>query len=295
MFTQFFGNYLLNEGYLTSEQLTEALRDMKESRPKFGVLAMNEGYLTGEQIEYLHQKQMFENKRIGDLAVSMGYITQQQVEELLAKQPAGYLMLGQTLVDKGYISNIQFSEAINEYKKMYSLSEKDLQENHVEKFEKLMSELYLNDDIEAKEEYVEYIGLLFNNIIRFIGDDFIPLEVPQMADSSRCNCAYQDIEGEISFRSVIEGEGSTLLQFAARYAGDEFEEADEYVMASAEDFLNLINGLFAVNMSNEKNMELKLAPPQFSTECNSVRGEVICCLPIGFTFGTINFIMTKVN
>ena len=42
-------------------------------------------------------------------------------------------------------------------------------------------------------------------------------------------------------------------------------------------------------------MELKLAPPQFSTECNSVRGEVICCLPIGFTFGTINFIMTKIN
>ncbi len=294
MFTQFFGNFLLNEGYLTSDQLMESLRDMKENRPKFGVLAMNAGYLTGEQVEYLHQKQMFENKRIGDLAVEMGYITQEQVEELLSRQPVGYLTLGQTLVDKGYISNVQFSEAISEYKKLYSLSEKDLRKNQTDKFEKLMSELYLNDEIEAREEYVEYISLLFNNIIRFIGDDFIPLEVPQMADSSRCNCAYQDITGEVGFRSLLEGEGSTLLQFAARYAGDDFEEADEYVEASAEDFLNLINGLFAVNMSNEKNLELKLLPPAFSVDCNDVRGEVICCLPIGFTFGTVNFIMTRI-
>lgn len=294
MFIQFFGNFLLNEGYLTTDQLMDALKSMKESRPKFGVLAMNAGYLTGQQVEQLHQKQMFENKRMGDLAVEMGYITQQQVEELLSKQPVAYLMLGQCLVDKGYISNVQFSDAINDYKKMYSLSEKDLQKNQTDKLEKLMKELYLNDDLETREEYVKYISLLFSNIIRFIGDDFIPLEVPQMADSSRCNCAYQDIIGDISFRSHLEGEGSTLLQFAARYAGDDFEEADEYVTASAEDFLNLINGLFTVNMSNENSIELKLLPPEFSTDCNATRGEVICCLPVAFPFGTINFIITRI-
>lgn len=293
MFTQFFGNYLLNENYLTIEQLSEGLRDMKESRAKFGVLAMNAGYLTGEQVEFLHQKQMFENKRIGDLAVDMGYITKEQVEELLSRQPAGYLMLGQALVDKGYITNIQFSEAINDYKNMYSLSEKDLTQNHNDKLEKMLSDLYLNDEIEEREDFLQYITLLFNNIVRFIGDDFIPLEVPQMADSSRCNCAYQEIQGQLTFKSVLEGEASTLLQFAARYAGDDFVEVDEYVSASAEDFLNLINGLFAVNMSNEKNIELKLLPPGFLVDCNGVRNQVICCLPIGFSFGTINFVLSR--
>lgn len=293
MFTQFFGNYLLNESYVTSEQLTDALKDMKESRPKFGVLAMNAGYLTGEQVEYLHQKQMFENKRIGDLAVEMGYITEEQVGELLSRQPVGYLMLGQTLVDKGYMTNVQFSEAINEYKSLYSVSESDMQEEKAGMLDKLVDEMYFNDEIENKDAYVGYISLLFNNIIRFIGDDFIPLEVPKMADSSRCNCAYQDVTGEIAFRSVLEGEGSTLLQFAARYAGEDFVEVDEYVSASAEDFLNLINGLFAVNMSNEKNVELKLEAPTFSSDCGQVKGEVICCLPVGFTFGTVNFILTK--
>ena len=42
---------------------------------------------------------------------------------------------------------------------------------------------------------------------------------------------------------------------------EELYEFDEYVSASMEDFLNLHNGLYSVNMSNDYSMELHLQPP----------------------------------
>ena len=43
---------------------------------------------------------------------------------------------------------------------------------------------------------------------------------------------------------------------------DEFQEYDEYVQSSLEDFLNLQNGLFIVNISNDSNTELTLGVPE---------------------------------
>ena len=84
----------------------------------------------------------------------------------------------------------------------------------------------------------------------------------------------------------------TAISFASRYAGDEFRSFDEYVSASLEDFLNLHNGLFVVNVSNADSMELDLEPP--STLMNEVyapEGSTYL-LPICYTFGTINFLIT---
>lgn len=64
-------------------------------------------------------------------------------------------------------------------------------------------------------------------------------------------CVTQKDEGLLSFNSGIDMSKSVAIAFASRYAKEEFHEFDEYVKASIEDFLNLHNGLFNVNMSNE--------------------------------------------
>lgn len=82
------------------------------------------------------------------------------------------------------------------------------------------------------------------------------------------------------------------IAFASRYVDEEFEEFDEYVSASMEDFLNLHNGLFSVNMSNDYTVELHLQPPEahentvLSTEAPSY------LLPVIYSFGTVNFIFS---
>ena len=84
---------------------------------------------------------------------------------------------------------------------------------------------------------------------------------------------------------------SVAIAFASRYAKEEFHEFDEYVKASIEDFLNLHNGLFNVNMSNEFSLELNLCPPEVHEEEKLTNATKIYVFPIIFPFGTIHFLM----
>lgn len=51
MYTQFFGNYLLNNGYITSEQLIKALDIHRNHFVKLGVLAIHGGYMTSTRLK----------------------------------------------------------------------------------------------------------------------------------------------------------------------------------------------------------------------------------------------------
>ena len=46
MHTQFFGNFLLNKGIITPEQLIEALKVQSSTHKKFGTLAIHSGYMS---------------------------------------------------------------------------------------------------------------------------------------------------------------------------------------------------------------------------------------------------------
>ena len=97
MFTQFFGNYLLNKGLVSASQLSDALSVQKQTRLKLGVLAINAGYMTAEQVDMVHAAQQKVDKRIGDIACEMGFLTEEKVMELLKSQGAAHLQLGQGL------------------------------------------------------------------------------------------------------------------------------------------------------------------------------------------------------
>ena len=83
---------------------------------------------------------------------------------------------------------------------------------------------------------------------------------------------------------------TACIAFASRYVGETFTAFDEYVQSSLEDFLNLHNGLFNVNVSNEFSIELALDPPMVETdELLTFKSETYL-LPIVYPFGTIHFI-----
>ena len=70
---------------------------------------------------------------------------------------------------------------------------------------------------------------------------------------------------------------------------ENFHEYDEYVQASIEDFLNLHNGLFNVNISNEKSIELELEPPVSLENTYISSATKMILMPIIYPFGTLNF------
>lgn len=289
MFTQFFGNYLLNQKLVTPEQLVIALQEKNNTRMKLGVLAINAGYMTASQVERVHELQSTMDKRIGDIAVELGYMTEDQVMELLHSQPLGYLLLGQTLVDKGFLSNTDFENAINSYKQKYSLTDDEISANSSNKVEELISSLYDFNKTSNPALYEEFVSLLLNNLVRFVGDDFTPLQPETSINSTSFKETSQNIEGSFNAFTNIFADELTLIDFASRYSGEEILQLNEYVEASAQDFVNLHNGLFTVNVSNNQGIELKLTPPTPLSELTPNKVDNCLILPFQYPFGTIRF------
>lgn len=284
MYTQFFGSFLLNKEYITMSQLIEVLEYQKSVRLKLGVLAINAGYMTADQVNKVHRLQQKIDKMFGSIAVEMGYLTEDQVSELLKSQNIGYILLGQALVDKGYMTNSRFENAIEEYKKECKIKEADFTLTQSEKMLEVIENFYEFEAFEDAALYTEYVSLLFKNLVRFIGDDFIPMKSIQIKDYECKNFTSQSIEGEFSTYTALEADNNTMLKFASRFSNEDYTEFDEYVKASFCEFMNLTNGIFCVNMSNSDRMELDLTPQVFTRDRKIIRLKNSFCIPIKYTF-----------
>lgn len=293
MFTQFFGNFLLNDNYVNREQLIQGLQAKSNTRMKLGILAINSGYMTASQVEKLHLMQFHQNKRIGGLAVEMGYMTTEQVEELLNSQIAGYLLLGQALVDLEFLSNTDFEKAIASYKSKYSLTDSDIDNASEDKIAKMIQTFCDFSSSSNDSLYSIFISLLINNLVRFVGDDFVILEpIHSLNQSDNLYISTQSIRGKLNTTTALVTDDKTLIAFASRYAGEELTEIDEYVTSSACDFLNLNNGLFTVNVSNDYQIELSLTPPETTKYTDNSILDNSFILPVSYPFGIINFVIT---
>lgn len=292
MHTQFFGNFLLNKEVITPEQLIEVLKVQSTAHKKLGTLAIHSGYMSASEVEDVYITQTHYDKRFGVLAVELGYLTQEQVDELLTMQLPDYMLLGQILVDQKILTHVEFENLITEYQSAYEIYDLDLIEEQKHMVDKLLADFYLPEDVPYSEHILSYLTLLFNNLVRFIGEDFTPLNIITLPEVPTNFCISQEVEGPFSFLSALDTERETAVAFANRYVDEEFDEFDEYVNASMEDFLNLHNGLYSVNLSNDYSLELHLQPPGTHENTLLTTGFPAYLLPVIYSFGTINFIFS---
>ena len=131
---------------------------------------------------------------------------------------------------------------------------------------------------------------MFNNLVRFIGDDFTPLTPIPCEEYPVNYCVSQAIHGKVNCVSRIDMDKDVAIAFASRYAHEEFTEFDEYVQASLEDFINLHNGLFIVNISNEFSVELSLDPPVVDESEALALSPASFIIPVIYPFGVIHLI-----
>lgn len=292
MFAQFFGGYLLNKKLVTSADLTQAFEDKKHTRMRLGVLAINAGLMTADQVEHVNITQQSVDKRFGDLAVELGYVTDEQVDKLLSQQPTEYLLLGQTLVNNGVLTNAQFEQAIKDYKTDNELTDSDLEGSQNESLSKLVTEFYHLEEAANARMLSEYVTMMFKNIIRFIDGDFTPLEAMVIREFDAETLIEQRITGTYDAVTCITADKDVYSEFAKRFAGDSFGDITGLENETVGEFLNVVNGLFAVNQSNEGGAELTMTP-QKATENSKVTFEKPAfCIPVVFSFGEVDFIIS---
>ncbi len=296
MYTQLFANFLIKNNYIPLERIGEIMAAAGGvHRAKLGTLAIEAGYMTAEQVEKVHEAQMHMDKRIGDIAVEMGFITSEQIDELLSKQTSANSALSEALIQNGFMTYAQYEDALLKYKSSCELEGKTDDEALTEG---IISICEIQNDIN-KDFYVDYISLLLKNAIRFIGKDFAITQCRKNMVVPVAHLCSQRLTGpQVSCYTAIGGDDDAFKGIAYAYAVDTnediesieeaglFEQVDEFVEACVGEFLNLQNGLFAVNMSNQKSLELDLTPQEAESDANASSD---MCLTLQFSFGKIEF------
>ena len=291
MFAQFFGSYLLNHDAVSPEELTAAIAMLADTHIKLGTLAMHMGYMTAAEVDEVCFLQTREDKRFGDIALERNYLFEDQLDDLVKAQIPDYLLLGQTLVDMGCLTNAALEELMISYQNESQLDETAASDETTEATMRLLQSFFKNADREIGEYAAMYVNLEFNNLIRFIGEDFTPLAPVSCSEYDVHCCVTQQISGPITCASSIDMDEDVAVAFASRYAKMEFTEFDEYVEASLEDFLNLHNGLFSVNMSNLYAEELSLTPPIKEESETLTLNDSSFVIPVIYPFGTVYLVL----
>ena len=292
MYSQFFGSYLLRRDAITPEQLTHAISQLSAAHIKLGTLAMHKGYMVASEVDEVCFLQTREDRRFGEIAIERGYLTEDQVRELLKTQIPDFILFGQCLVDDGAISYEELQTLVLDYEAENEMYDIDLNIESKEKITQLIERFFLVAEVPITEYSIMYMELMFNNLVRFIGDDFTPL-TPIPCDEFPVNyCVSQRIHGKVNCISRVDMEEDVAIAFASRYAKTTFTEFDEYVQASIEDFINLHNGLFMVNMSNEHSIELSLDPPSVDTTEALSLSSTTFILPVIYPICAIHLIIS---
>ncbi len=269
MSAKFFGQYLLEKGRITSQQLVDALEYQKSITAPIGALALDQGLLTVDQIKLILGRQLKSEKRFGELAVSLGLLTQARVDELIQTQSSHKLLLGEALMVKGYISVETLERELKEYKK-----EED----------KLSTQLNATFNTIGNKQIVktftDLMVMMFNNF----GQQDIKVEQCEMGKENIRLFRWvisQKIAGEnVEFNCLLSVPPKLLLQMASTMLDENISTADELALDATKEFVNIANGNACAKLS-ENGVALTMLPPEVyetTTKPYTVQAQNVVCV-----------------
>lgn len=252
------GNYLVNTGKITADQLAETLDKQDSVRVKLGLIAVAEGLMTLEQTDEVNRLQAILDQRFGDIAVSKGYLTDEQVGLLLRKQGNSFLMFVQSLVDSDYITMDEVDSIVNEFKTAKNFNDAQMEDFKSDEVEKIVP-LFLP---EAGKSYNDIICVALRTLIRLIDRHAYISEITMTEAFSATNQVNQELCGDNGIIDCFSEGCGALLKTATIFGQEEFVELDMDALDAAGEFLNCINGLYASALSEQGHF-LELMPPEY--------------------------------
>lgn len=112
---KFFGQFLVENGYITEELLQQAIAYQNQRNLSIGELAIRERLLTREHLNYILTLQKQSSKRFGEIAVEERLLTQSAVEYLLKVQKREHVFIGEALTTTNVLSGDKVDKALHEY------------------------------------------------------------------------------------------------------------------------------------------------------------------------------------
>ena len=116
-----FSTYLLDNEFVTADELESALREQQTLRPTLGQLAMERGWISRKgifQILTSQNETSQKGKRFGDIAVGLDLLTDLQVAELVLVQNNPTNFIGEILVSQNVLSVPSLIKALSGFNKI---------------------------------------------------------------------------------------------------------------------------------------------------------------------------------
>lgn len=286
MFSQFFGNYLLEKGEITKDQFTSCMEYMRANRVRLGLIAESEGLLTRAQANELNHLQLQTDKRFGDLALEKGYLSDTDIAYLLKLQGNPYLIFVQALDENKIMHVDKVTQLVDDFQKDTGLSNSAIEAIKCGDFERLLPSFVTAD----KEEYLRLMALALRNIVRFVSP-YIRMDTAEKSTSYRARyIAYQKTTGAYEGFLGFASDDNAILTIADGYAGEYFEKPNENALDSVGEFTNCINGLHAAELSYQDTL-IDMLPPELLFNSGITDTDGFYILPLYITGKRVDMII----
>lgn len=117
MAVRFFGQFLLESGVISPQQLLAAIAYQDKMNLKFGETAIQLGLLDKGRLERIFARQRQEDLKTGEAGVKLGFLTNAQVDQVLRAQKNSHVMIGEALVKTGALTDATLAEQLAAFKK----------------------------------------------------------------------------------------------------------------------------------------------------------------------------------
>lgn len=292
MFSQYFGNYLLEQDLLTPRELKYVLNKKGNIHMKLGTLGMRKKYLTPEQVEYIHRLQENSDMKFGQLAVQYGFLSDEQLQELMKLQKNELYLISQILVEEGYFTFSQINTISDNYRAELGLSKYEFEALKNNDIEKIIDTFAKLNNISDSSVYNDYLSLFVRNIVRFIDNGIRLGEAEEIKEYDFQWLIFQNIYGEIGLFTGYASDDKGMLELGCRFAHRAFSEINDYVLSSAGEFINLQNGLFLSRLS-EEGMEPDLDAQEWKRNGRLIASGEMIKIPVQLSFGKLDFFISE--
>ncbi|BAL84132.1 hypothetical protein SELR_24240 [Selenomonas ruminantium subsp. lactilytica TAM6421] len=120
-----------------------------------------------------------------------------------------------------------------------------------------------SDYIPACQHYPAYVELFIQSLKNMLHTEAVVESVPCEEDEAiPCYGTSQCLSGDITMAAGLIASEPVYLKLAERYSEEELLEMDEMARDSIEEFINVLNGMFSVELG-EKEIETDLELPRF--------------------------------
>ncbi len=269
MFSQLFGNYLIEKEIIKKEEYAAAIEKQLTVRVKLGTIAIAEGLLTEEEVDTINKLQMQFDKRFGDIAVEKGLLTLEQIGDLLDKQGNPYMQFIESLTECTKLSATVLDKTLMAFQKEKGFSDADMAALKNDDLDSLIPIFAFS----AKPHVTELTALVVRNINRFITRDFYIGKIKHVNSFDYCNLAGQKTVGKdnIYLAFADADNKGAFAMLASNFSGEDHTEADSNAFDAVCEFINVNSGLYASELS-KKDIDLDMEPV-FAYKDQTVKGD----------------------